>query len=352
MVAARLPSTPRVAGHLGLMEAVGAPAGPPLLRAKRQACFRNKRPPISVHSSTRGKGPRARQGSSHAPKLGTPAGCCSVYKRKQAAVSLARSPMATIKSEFTERLYEFCVNFELVSTVGAFIAGYVPGVPSPQDEADLGWDAKVSMPRFGQTFLLQYKMSRRTTARAGANAKFWDVYGADYHRFSLHRDAGGAFTQHQLLFKAQAVGVQAIYCAPLILGRGELVRALQTRTVVERSALIPVAMLGPVTSSEPHSVTYPLDERSGPPTLHSEPQRGERVRLGDLQSPQPDRQRRLDARSFDDFSEIVLESKRRRRHRERSISVEDPLAAAYLRASAIAQDELGATLVVLPEQPG
>jgi hypothetical protein len=42
-----------------------------------------------------------------------------------------------------------------------------------------------TVPRFGQTFLLQYKVARRTTARAGANAKFWDVYGDECYRFTL-----------------------------------------------------------------------------------------------------------------------------------------------------------------------
>ena len=82
--------------------------------------------------------------------------------------------MATHKPRFNERLYEFCINYELVVNGGALIAGYVPGIPSPQDEATLGWDARVPMPTFGQTFLLQYKIARRTTARAGANAKFWE----------------------------------------------------------------------------------------------------------------------------------------------------------------------------------
>lgn len=58
------------------------------------------------------------------------------------------------------------------------------------------------MPAFGLTFLLQYKVARRTTARAGANAKFWGVYNAEYYRFTLHRDATGSYTQHQLLLDA------------------------------------------------------------------------------------------------------------------------------------------------------
>jgi hypothetical protein len=106
--------------------------------------------------------------------------------------------VATIRPGFNERLYEFCVNFDLVSSLGALIAGYVPGIPSPQDESELGWDAEVSIPTFGATFLLQYKVAKRTTARAGANARFWDCYGDDYFRFPLHRDANGAYSQYQL----------------------------------------------------------------------------------------------------------------------------------------------------------
>src|SRR5688572_11892207 len=145
--------------------------------------------------------------------------------------------MPAIRPEFNERLYEFCVNYELVSSIGALIAGYVPGVPSPQDEADLGWDAEISIPSHGRTFLLQYKVARLTKSRAGANARFWDVYDAEYYRFGLHRDAMGAWTQHELLLEAAGPAVEPLYCAPQIHTRGALVDALQRGAVLESSAL-------------------------------------------------------------------------------------------------------------------
>jgi hypothetical protein len=256
--------------------------------------------------------------------------------------------MATIKSEFNERLYEFGVNFELVSSLGALIAGYVPGIPSPQDESELGWDADVAIPAFGQTFLLQYKVARRTTARAGANAKFWDVYAGEYYRFPLHRDMAGNYAQHQLLLDAHATGVEPLYCAPLMHRRGDLVHALQTGTLVQRSALIPVATLGPAIAGLPHSVTYPVEDLHGPPTLHSAPQRGQRLDWEDLRTDRAERRRSLDRTVFDEFSAVVLESKTRRRRKERTIRADDPQAASFLRAAAVAHDELGATLVVLP----
>jgi hypothetical protein len=265
-----------------------------------------------------------------------------------ASVGQGGVPVATIKSEFNERLYEFGVNFELVTSLGALIAGYIPGIPSPQDETELGWDAEVELPAFGQTFLLQYKVARRTTARAGANTKFWDVYNAEYYRFSLHRDVAGSYTQHQLLLDAHVIGVEPLYCAPLMHRRGDLVRALQSRTLIQRSALIPVATLGPATPGVPHSVTYPVDEVDGQPTLHSEPHRGERLGWEDLQRSRAEARRALDERVFDDFSSVVLERRRRRRRKERTIRAEDPRAASYLRAAAVAHDELGATLVVVP----
>lgn len=256
--------------------------------------------------------------------------------------------MATIKPGFNERLYEFCVNFELVTSVGALIAGYLPGIPSPQDESELGWDAEIVMPSFGVTFLLQYKVAKRTTAKAGANARFWDCYEDEYYRFPLHRDANGAYTQHQLLLEATTPGVQAVYCAPLMHGRGELVDAIRAGSVVERSALITVESLGPATSGGPHSVTYPVDEVMGEPTLHSDPKRGERLKRQDFERLRAESGRRLDAEAFDQFSGSVLEKKPRRRRRERKIRAEDSVAGAYLRASAVAFDELNATLVVLP----
>ncbi|MCW3101338.1 MAG: putative Adenylosuccinate lyase [Chthonomonadaceae bacterium] len=256
-------------------------------------------------------------------------------------------PMATIKPEFNERLYEFCVNFQIVATAGALIAGYVPGIPSPQDEALLGWDAAVPMPAYGHTFLLQYKVSRKTTARASANAKFWDVYGTEYWRFPLHRDGDGAYTQHQLLLDAHDVGVEPLYCAPLVHGRGELVKSLQDGSLMEQSCLIPVATLGQPAHGGPHSVTYPHDEAAGQPTLHSEPRNGGRVRWDEFQR-SPERRRRLEPQTFESLSESLLRRRRRRRRRERVIDAPDDAARAFLRASAVALDELGATLVVIP----
>jgi hypothetical protein len=204
------------------------------------------------------------------------------------------------------------------------------------------------MPAFGQTFLLQYKVARRTTARVGANAKFWDVYNDSYYRFNLHRDARGAYAQHQLLLDATAADLQPLYCAPLISSRADLVQALRTGSVVDQSALISVASLGPAAAGAPHSVTYPVDEMAGPPTLHSEPRRGERLHWEELRDAPRERLRPLNETTFDAFSTLVLEGRFRRRRRERVIRAEDSRAAAYLRASAIALDELNATLVVLP----
>lgn len=256
--------------------------------------------------------------------------------------------MATFVSTFNERLYEFCVNFELVTQAGALIAGYAPGIPSPQDEADLGWDAKVPMPSFGVTFLLQYKVSRLTTARAGANAKFWDIYQDDYYRFGLHRDKTGAYRQHELLLNEAATGAQALYCAPLMTSRGELVNAMRHGEVIAQSALIPVAALGAATPGIPHSVTYPADDTSGSPTLHSNPRRGERLSWVDLQQESRRRREPLTDETFERISTAVLEQRPRRRRRERSIAAPDSRAGTFLRASSIVLDEIGATLVVLP----
>jgi hypothetical protein len=131
-------------------------------------------------------------------------------------------------------------------------------------------------------------------------------------------------------------------------GRGELVGAVRASAVVERSALIPVASLGPAPFGGPHSVTYPINELVGEPILHSDPKPGERLKKQDLERLRTESRRHLDTATFQHLSELVLEKKPRRRRREREIRAEDPAAAAYLRASAVAMDELGATLVVLP----
>jgi hypothetical protein len=256
--------------------------------------------------------------------------------------------VATIRPGFNERLYEFCVNFELVTSLGALIAGYVPGIPSPQDESELGWDAEVAMPSFGVTFLFQYKVAKRTTARAGANARFWDCYDDEYYRFPLHRDNNGNCEQHQLLLDADAPGVQAMYCAPLLHTRGALVDAIRKGSVIERSAVIPVASLGPAPFGSPHSVSYPVNELMGEPTLHSNPKRGKLFQRSDLERLRTERRRQLSSETFETLSDRILEKKRRRRRSERAIEAEDPVAAAYLRASAVAFDELRASLIVLP----
>ena len=256
--------------------------------------------------------------------------------------------MATIKPKFNERLYEFCVNADLVTNLGALIAGYLPGIPSPQEEGKWGWDAKIPMPALGRTFLLQYKIAKRTTARAGPNVKFWDTYGDEYYRFNLHRDAAGAYTQHQLLLNAQGGGVEALYCAPMFHAHGDLVASMQAQTVLDDSALIPLASLGPASAGAAHSVSYPADSSKGAPTLHSEPRRGERLRWEEL-SQRQSTPSALDEEAFGTLSESIINPRRRRKRRDREFRAEDPRAEAYLRASAAAFDEVGATLVVLPQ---
>lgn len=256
--------------------------------------------------------------------------------------------MGTIRCGFSERLYEFCVNYELVQTVGALIAGHVPGIPSPQEEAELGWDASFAFPTLGQVFLIQYKVARLTTARWGANAKFWDTYGSPYFRFPLHRDSAGAYTQHAALLDADCLpGVQAVYCAPLLHRQDALAGALATSTVLERSAVIPVGPLGPVAAGAPHSVTYPAHDATGPPTLHSEPRRARKTTFDELRREGDLHRVELTEDVFDEFSALVLERKPRRRRTERAVSARDPRAAAFLRASVVARDELGADLVVI-----
>jgi hypothetical protein len=258
--------------------------------------------------------------------------------------------MATIKPQFHERQYEFCVNADLVAHVGALIAGYIPGIPSPQQEGVLGWDASVPMPIYGRTFLLQYKTARLTTKLAGGNAKFWKTYGTEYYRFPLHRDRDGDYVQHQLLLEASGDGVEALYCAPYFHETKDLVGALQAGTVVRRSALIPVASLGGVTAGSVHSVSYPVDPATEEPHIHSEAQRGERLSWDEAvrRREQPTL---LDEALFHGLSSLTLERARRRREkrpRERSVRAEDSRAAAFLRAAVLVYDELDATLVITP----
>lgn len=84
------------------------------------------------------------------------------------------------------------------------------------------------------------------------------------------------------------------------------------------------------------------------PTLHWEPKRGERLKRPDLERLRDESRRQIGTATFQGFSELVLEKKPKRRRREREIRAEDPICAAYLRASAVAFDELRATLIVLP----
>ena len=147
-------------------------------------------------------------------------------------------------------------------------------------------------------FSFSTRFRKRTTARAGANARFWDCYGDNYFRFPLHRDASGAYSQHELLLDANMAGVQVLYCAPLMHGRGELVGAVRTSAVVDRSALIPVASLGPASFGGPHSVTYPVNELVGEPSCIRIRSRGERSRKQDLERLRAESRRHLDTAAF------------------------------------------------------
>lgn len=234
----------------------------------------------------------------------------------------------------------------------------VPILPSLQQEADLGWDAR--LPINGVPNYYQFKLSDYLY-RSNATFIKEGPYDSAYYRISLHRRNN--YRQHNLLRDLSYNNPDTYYVAPEMNRYDVFNQAFLNQAVVAGSRLIPLSECSYIFDEQPHYITY----QAGDVTWHqhSEAIRHERSYLGkeieSLYAVQRERAQRID-RDFaaNVWKEQVHAFNTSLQKEDRAISeAEQKLFAepsdnsriGFLRAaSEIALTVFGATLVIIGGQ--
>lgn len=152
-------------------------------------------------------------------------------------------------SEFTfgyAFLYE-----QTLKNWGSLVA--TPILPSLQQEADLGWDAR--LPIRGCDFYYQFKLSDLLER---GNAKFIadGTYEESYYRIKLH--ARNFNRQHRMLWQHAQSNQNTYYVAPEFGTIDDFNQAFLSNTITAHSRLIPLRQCNnyPAYDSEQHYITY------------------------------------------------------------------------------------------------
>lgn len=129
-----------------------------------------------------------------------------------------------------------------------------PQMPSPQEEAELGFDAKLSG-HWGALFL-QFKISRFLTRPSAAQ---WPYWRAPYYRFDVKTDEVGEndWVQHNVLVQLEmSPDLDVYYMAPSFHAQVDLDEHWDAGTILDNSVVAPPSLLGPVAPYAHHVFTH------------------------------------------------------------------------------------------------
>jgi len=150
------------------------------------------------------------------------------------------------------------------------LLGTHPHIPTQNAEKDLGYDVEFEIKKGGfvKSLFLQHKVAAYASTKAGRNAKFFDHQAGPYYRFPIDND------QHNTLCHLNKTKGDAFYCAPIFRGSVDLASHWRAQTIGAHSLLLDPLLVGHVIGGK-HNITY--SPSGGNATLHSDPQRFERV---------------------------------------------------------------------------
>jgi hypothetical protein len=152
------------------------------------------------------------------------------------------------------------------------LSGY-PILPSLQDEAEGGWDAR--LPANGTDYYYQFKLTDYLHA---PNAAFIarGPYSSAYYRVALHRKDRNR--QHRRLKTLAQNFPQTYYAAPEIQGRDLFSQLFLDQQITQNTRLIPVKDCDDINDSEQHYITF--QNGSAAWKLHSDIKNYERSYTG------------------------------------------------------------------------
>ncbi len=173
--------------------------------------------------------------------------------------------------DFSERQYEYAVNFELTTDLSALLVGGLATIPTTNEEAKKGYDAVYNLGS-GYLYHLQYKVASFASRRTGKNPAQWASHGGSYYRFPLLADSSGTCRQHLKLEHLRSRERAVYYCAPAFHRDEDFWSHAATSSVFDNSVLIDVAEVSLPSPNAPHAISFDL---AGKVHLWSDPGDGE-----------------------------------------------------------------------------
>jgi hypothetical protein len=138
-----------------------------------------------------------------------------------------------------------------------------PILPSLQEEANLGWDAR--LPLVGTDYYYQFKLSDHLS-RSNATFIRDETYHDPYYRIALHRHNSNR--QHQRLKELSRNNPNTYYVAPEVNNLDEFNSAFLNNQIVSQSRLIPLSDCEEIADNEQHYITFQQGQEDW--ILHSE----------------------------------------------------------------------------------
>jgi len=174
-----------------------------------------------------------------------------------------------VRSEFNERIFEFCCTYELCRSLGGLHLAR-PFFPSLPDEKKKGFDVELKRRNYHKSLFLQYKVPFYVESLR-SNRRFYEAHNGSYYRFVIDNN------QHNKLHNLQLNGEDAFYCAPRFYKEEDLMSYMDSKSVVYNSVMIDPTY--PIVDSDRHNITYDPDGTKA--FLHSESKSIERVFVGE-----------------------------------------------------------------------
>jgi hypothetical protein len=138
-----------------------------------------------------------------------------------------------------------------------------PILPSLQEEANVGWDAR--LPTHGTDFYFQFKLSDYLS-RSNATFIRNGSYQRSYYRIALHRNNSNR--QHQRLKELSINNPNTFYVVPEFNHIDEFNAAFLNRQIISQSRLIPLADCEEIADNQQHYITFQQGDENW--ILHSE----------------------------------------------------------------------------------
>lgn len=163
-----------------------------------------------------------------------------------------------LRSEFSEKQYEQLLNAELINKWSTIFLG-TPEYPTPQEEAQLGYDAKYTVFENSRVKILyfQYKVATYHISTHGKSAKYSNEVGTPYFLAKVRGPKQG--NQHNTLRILSKKNENVFYCAPKFHKFIDLNNYFTSKSIFSNSIFLAVKNLPDINDFNSHSIAYAED---------------------------------------------------------------------------------------------